>query len=94
MSEKVGAMTHTFKSTTVAVFTAAMMATLPMAAQAVQADAQPATNTIAVDGSYETAGTNGMDRRGDRRDDRQDCRDGNGAVGKDKRDCKQDARQG
>ena len=50
------------------------------------------------------AGTVGMERRqdnreerrddrGDRRDNRQDCRDEEGVVGKDKRDCKQEGRQ-
>lgn len=43
--------------------------------------------------SYEVAGTRGMDNRQDRRDDRQGCRGDNGAIGKDKRDCKQDNRQ-
>lgn len=39
---------------------------------------------------------NRQDDRGrqDNREDRRDCRDEEGAVGKDKRDCKQDARQG
>ena len=44
--------------------------------------------------SYETAGTVGMDNREDRRDTRQDCRQGEGVVGHDKRDCKQDSRNG
>lgn len=57
---------------------------------------------------YETAqgalllsDTRGMDRRQDRRgdrydrrDDRRDCRQEEGVVGHDKRDCKQDARDG
>lgn len=37
--------------------------------------------------------TQGMNRRGDRRDTRQDCRHQEGAVGMDKRGCKQDRRQ-
>src|SRR3954464_12413911 len=37
------------------------------------------------DSSYIIAQTNGQDRR----DTRQDCRQAEGAVGKDKRDCKQ-----
>ena len=45
------------------------------------------------DGSFTIAQTNGMDRRGDRRDTRQDCRQQNGAVGADKRNCKQQGRQ-
>ncbi len=44
--------------------------------------------------SYEVAGTIGMDRRQDRRGDRQDCRQSEGIVGADKRDCKQDNRNG
>jgi len=50
------------------------------------------------------AGTVGMERRqdnreerrddrGDRRDNRQDCREEEGVAGKDKRDCKQEGRQ-
>ena len=38
------------------------------------------------------AETDGMDRRDDRRDSRQDCRQDEGAVGGDKRDCKQENR--
>ena len=44
-------------------------------------------------GSFTIAQTSGMERRGDRRDTRQDCRQGEGAVGKDKRNCKQQGRQ-
>ena len=44
-------------------------------------------------GSFTIAQTNGMERRGDRRDTRQECRQGNGAVGADKRHCKQQGRQ-
>jgi len=43
------------------------------------------------------ADTRGKDRRDGReedRDDRGDCRDEEGVVGKDKRDCKQDNRRG
>ena len=45
------------------------------------------------DGSFTIAQTNGMDRRQDRRDTRQDCRQQEGAVGADKRNCKQAGRQ-
>jgi hypothetical protein len=45
------------------------------------------------DRSFVIAQTNGMDRRQDRRDTRQDCRQDNGAVGQDKRNCKQQGRQ-
>ena len=41
------------------------------------------------DGSFTIAQTNGQDRR----DTRQDCRQHNGAVGADKRHCKQTGRQ-
>ncbi len=55
-------------------------------------------------GAVQLAQTQGMERRndrrggrqdnrGDRRGDRQDCRQDEGAVGKDKRNCKQDGRQ-
>jgi len=44
------------------------------------------------DGALVIAQTTGMDRRQDRRDTRQDCRGKNGAVGADKRNCKQQAR--
>ena len=43
------------------------------------------------------ADTRGKDRRDGRkedRDDRGDCREEEGVVGKDKRDCKQDNRRG
>jgi hypothetical protein len=43
--------------------------------------------------SFVIAQTNGMERRQDRRDTRQDCRQENGAVGADKRNCKQQGRQ-
>jgi hypothetical protein len=45
------------------------------------------------DGSFTLAQTNGMMRRQDRRDSRQDCRQQEGAVGADKRNCKQERRQ-
>ena len=45
------------------------------------------------DGLFTLAQTNGMMRRQDRRDARQDCRQQEGAVGMDKRNCKQERRQ-
>ena len=45
------------------------------------------------DGSFSIAQTNGMGRRQDRRDSRQDCRQQEGGVGIDKRACKQGRRQ-
>ena len=44
------------------------------------------------DGSFTIAQTNGMNRRQDRRSDRQDCRQQEG-LGADKRNCKQQGRQ-
>jgi hypothetical protein len=45
------------------------------------------------DGLFTLAQTGGMMRRQDRRDSRQDCRQQEGAVGADKRGCKQGRRQ-
>jgi hypothetical protein len=45
------------------------------------------------DGSFTIAQTSGMERRGERRGTRQNCRQANGAVGADKRHCKQTGRQ-
>ena len=45
------------------------------------------------DDSFILAQTNGMERRGERRDTRQNCRQANGVVGADKRNCKQQGRQ-
>jgi hypothetical protein len=45
------------------------------------------------DGSFTVAQTNGMNRRQDRRGDRQDCRQQEGVTGADKRNCKQEGRQ-
>ena len=44
---------------------------------------------LSTDGSFTIAQTNGQERR----DTRQDCRGQNGAVGQDKRNCKQQERQ-
>jgi hypothetical protein len=45
------------------------------------------------DGLFTLAQTGGMMRRQDRRDSRQDCRQQEGAIGADKRSCKQVRRQ-
>ena len=45
------------------------------------------------DGLFTLAQTGGMMRRQDRRDARQDCRQQEGAIGMDKRNCKQGRRQ-
>ncbi|WP_299356743.1 hypothetical protein [uncultured Shimia sp.] len=73
----------------------ALVCSTSVAVAALPTDPTPATPSQPM--SYETydvATTNGMDRRKGRRDTRQDCRQDNGAVGKDKRDCKQDGRSG
>lgn len=54
---------------------------------------EPVTDKASTDGSFIIAQTNGMNRRQDRRDTRQDCRQQEGAVGADKRNCKQEGRQ-
>jgi hypothetical protein len=48
-----------------------------------------AMDKASTDGSFTIAQTNGQERR----DTRQDCRQANGAVGADKRGCKQTGRQ-
>ena len=52
-----------------------------------------AMNEASIDGSFAIAQTAGSERRGDRRDTRQDCRQQNGVVGGDKLNCKQQRRQ-
>jgi hypothetical protein len=61
----------------------------------ISADAETANvmDKASTDGSFTIAQTNGMNRRQDRRGDRQDCRQQEGAVGADKRNCKQEGRQ-
>src|SRR6476646_2062738 len=44
---------------------------------------------VSPDGLFTLAQTGGMMRRQDRRDARQDCRQQEGAIGMDKRNCKQ-----
>jgi hypothetical protein len=51
------------------------------------------SSEISVASSFILAQTSGMNRRSDRRGDRQDCRQQNGLVGQDKRACKQESRQ-
>lgn len=57
------------------------------------ADTVKVSDKASTDGSFIIAQTNGMNRRADRRDTRQDCRHQEGAVGADKRSCKQQGRQ-
>ncbi len=58
-----------------------------------KAETIKAMDQISVERSIVIAQTGGMERRQDRRDTRQDCRDANRLVGKDKRNCKQQGRQ-
>ena len=58
-----------------------------------KAETAKVMDQASADGSFIIAQTNGMERRGNRRDTRQDCRQANGAVGADKRNCKQQGRQ-
>jgi hypothetical protein len=51
------------------------------------------SSEVSVASSFILAQTSGMNRRSDRRGDRQDCRQNEGAVGQDKRACKQAGRQ-
>src|SRR4051812_14796317 len=57
------------------------------------AETAKVSEKASTDGSFRIAQTQGMNRRGDRRDTRQDCRHQEGAVGADKRNCKQRRRQ-
>ncbi len=59
----------------------------------VNAETVGVVDNASTNGSFTIAQTNGMNRRGDRRDTRQDCRGQEGVVGADKRNCKQQARQ-
>ncbi len=70
----------------------ALSSSLAYAAPTATGSSAPAEPVVSE--SYEVAGTVGMDRRGDRRDTRQDCRQSEGLAGADKRDCKQDGRTG
>ena len=58
-----------------------------------RAEPDKVADKASTDGSFSIAQTQGMNRRGDRRDTRQDCRHQEGAVGTDKRNCKQQRRQ-
>jgi hypothetical protein len=51
------------------------------------------SSEVSAASSFILAQTSGMNRRSDRRGDRQDCRQQNGLVGQDKRACKQESRQ-
>ena len=57
------------------------------------AETATAMNEASPEGLFTLAQTRGMVRRQDRRDARQDCRQQEGAIGMDKRNCKQERRQ-
>jgi hypothetical protein len=63
------------------------------ASQSASAETGNVSDQASTGGSFSIAQTQGMNRRGDRRDTRQDCRHQEGAVGADKRNCKQQRRQ-
>lgn len=73
-----------------AMFVFGMVVGTPISAKGETANVM---NEAPADASFIIAQTNGMERRQDRRDTRQDCRQDNGAVGQDKRNCKQQGRQ-
>ena len=56
-------------------------------------DSRGEMNEVSPDKLFTLVQTQGMNRRGDRRDTKQDCRQQEGVVGGDKRDCKQEGRQ-
>ena len=60
-------------------------------AMSISANVEPVKvmDSASTDGSFTIAQTRGQERR----DTRQDCRQGEGAVGADKRNCKQQGRQ-
>jgi hypothetical protein len=76
----------------------ALIIRAPVLAFCLVVAASTATNAETVtigkpsDGSFVIAQTSGMQRRQDRRANRQDCRQKEGLIGKDKRDCKQEGR--
>ena len=72
-------MTAAFKSSIIA-FCLVVGVSISTSAETVRVMDQAST-----DGSFIIAQTNGQERR----DTKQDCRQAEGAVGKDKRDCKQ-----
>ena len=77
---------------TIAIGAITLVAAVLMNGTPVQAQPQDVKAGL-MDESFTIAQTNGMERRGERRDTRQNCRQANGAVGADKRNCKQQGRQ-
>jgi hypothetical protein len=56
-------------------------------------DNRGVTTKVSPEELFTLVQTQGMNRRGDRRDTKQDCRQQEGVVGSDKRGCKQEGRQ-
>ena len=56
-------------------------------------DNRGVTTEVSPEELFTLVQTQGMNRRGDRRDTKQDCRQQEGLVGSDKRGCKQEGRQ-
>jgi hypothetical protein len=80
--------TPAFISGSIIIFSLVVGVPIPTNAQPVKM-----MNWASADGLFTLAQTRGMERRQDRRDSRQDCRQQEGAVGMDKRNCKQERRQ-
>ena len=81
-------MTPTFISRSIIVFNLIVGMSISTSAETVKM-----MHGASPDGFFTLAQTGGMIRRQDRRDARQDCRQQEGAVGMDKRNCKQGRRQ-
>jgi len=80
--------TPAFISESILIFSLAVGAPLSTNAETVKM-----MNGASPEGLFTLAQTRGMVRRQDRRDARQDCRQQEGAIGMDKRNCKQERRQ-
>ncbi len=84
-------MTPKFISRSFMVFRSSMLICSMVIGMSISTNAETikVVDEVSTDGSFAIAQTNGQDRR----DTRQDCRQQNGAVGSDKRGCKQGGRQ-
>ena len=84
-------MTHKLVSKSARIVTQSLLIVGMVASLSISTNAETvkAMDTASADGSFVVAQTNGQGRR----DTRQDCRQTQGAVGADKRDCKQQGRQ-
>jgi hypothetical protein len=85
-------MAHKFTARSLMIIRSSMLIFATVVAMSIPTNAETVKVTgeaASTDQSFVIAQTNGQDRR----DNRQDCRQDNGAVGADKRDCKQNGRQ-